>query len=65
MTAPGAADDEVRAELARAFGELSPHMVEHARQDADLDPTSRPDYPPFPVGGTSPPVPTTAVAGRR
>lgn len=30
----------------------------------DLDPTSRPDYPPFPVGGTTPPVPTTAVAGR-
>jgi hypothetical protein len=39
--APGDADEAVRAELARAFKELCPRMVEHARQDADLDPTSR------------------------
>jgi Sporulation and spore germination len=31
----------------------------------DLDPTSRPDYPPFPVGGTTAPTPTTLAAGRR
>jgi len=32
---------DVREALARAFGELRPHMIENAAADADLDPNSR------------------------
>lgn len=35
------ADATVRAEIARAFRELRPHIIENARKDADLDPASR------------------------
>ena len=35
------ADATVRAEIARAFHELRPHIIENARKDADLDPASR------------------------
>ena len=37
------ASAEVRASIARAFGELRPHMIENARRDAPLDPASRID----------------------
>ena len=33
--------DEVRRQIASAFTQLRPHMVENARRDADLDPASR------------------------
>ena len=32
---------EVRAEIARAFEQLRPRMLDHAAADADLDPNSR------------------------
>jgi hypothetical protein len=42
MTADaGQADDDLRAEIARAFRELRPAMIADARKDADLDPASR------------------------
>jgi hypothetical protein len=40
---PDVADERLRAELARAFGELRPQMVENAYNDADLDPNTRVD----------------------
>jgi hypothetical protein len=36
-----AVSDDVRAEIARAFAELRPHMIENAAADKDLDPASR------------------------
>jgi len=39
--ATGPAPEDVRAEIARAFRELRPHMIANARRDADLDPASR------------------------
>ena len=42
-TDPTEADDAVRAEIERAFAQVCPRMVEYARKDADLDPSSRVD----------------------
>jgi hypothetical protein len=36
-------DADVRDELSRAFAELRPSMIDHARRDADLDPDRRAD----------------------
>jgi hypothetical protein len=38
-----ASQEDVRQDLLRAFRELRPDMVKHARSDADLDPNSRAD----------------------
>ena len=40
---PPPPDDALRAEIARAFQELRPDLIEFARRDADLDPHSRLD----------------------
>ena len=40
---PQAAAEPLRADLARAFQELRPQMIDNARADADLDPKSRID----------------------
>ena len=40
MSAPADTPEAVRTEIARAFRELKPHMLEHAHQDADLNPAS-------------------------
>ena len=41
MSAPADTPEAVRAEIARAFQELKPHMLEHAAEDADLNPANQ------------------------
>ena len=42
LMSPGSrtTDERLRAEIARAFQELRPHMIANAHKDADLDPDS-------------------------
>jgi len=40
---PAAVDAALRDELARAFQQLRPQMIDHARADAELDPASQID----------------------